>query len=151
LIVVKIVCKRSSNLYIYRITTGKPVFMRRQKFIFLAGIPIILLVAVIACENNNELDLYGVTPCDTTDITWDNTIAEILEQNCVECHGPDIHYNDVRHDSYESELIVVNDGRLRGVVNHQPGFIPMPFDRPQLPDCELKQINIWLDNGAPEN
>jgi hypothetical protein len=39
---------------------------------------------------------------------------------------------------------------LRGVVNHLDGFSKMPKDRAKLPDCELKQINLWLDNGAPE-
>ncbi len=125
--------------------------MRGRPATYFVIFSFLAIIVVSACENNNEFDLYGVMSCDTTDITWDNTIADIMQKNCVECHGPDISYNNVRHDSYESELIVVNNGKLRGVVNHQSGFIPMPFDRPQLPECELKQINIWLDNGAPEN
>ncbi|MFC2089747.1 hypothetical protein ACFLT1_03145 [Bacteroidota bacterium] len=103
-----------------------------------------------ACVNHNELELYAEPECDTINITWENTIADILERNCVVCHGAQTSYNDVRHDSYESELIVVKDGRLRGVVNYLPGYPKMPFQQPQLPECELKQINIWLDNGAPE-
>ena len=67
------------------------------------------------------------------------------------CHGPVTHYNNVRHDSYESELIVVNDDRLRGVVNHLPGYVKMPYNQPMLPECELNKINAWLNNGAPEN
>lgn len=139
------------NLYIYMFTTHKPSGMRGRPATYIVIITSLAIIFAFACENNNELDLYGETSCDTTDITWENTISEILENNCVECHGPDISYNNVRHDSYESELIVVNNGKLRGVVNHLPGFIPMPFDRPQLPECELNQLNTWLDNGAPEN
>ncbi len=114
---------------------------------------ILLGIAIVtnACVNNNEQELYPDTFCDTTDITWQNTVAEILQRNCVECHGPDRSYNNVRHDSYESEMIVVNDGRLRCVINHDSGCPQMPFQRGQLPECELKQINLWLDNGAPEN
>lgn len=111
---------------------------------------IVIFLASFSCTNYNELDLYGVVDCDTTDITWESTIADILAENCVRCHGPAISYNGVRHDSYEAELIVVNDGRLRGVVNHLPGYPQMPFDGPKLPECELLQINTWLDNGAPE-
>jgi hypothetical protein len=103
-----------------------------------------------SCVNNNEEELYGIKPCDTSNVTWASKIKDILQQNCVMCHGPVIAYRGVRHDTYESEMIVVNDGRLRGVVNHLPGYAKMPKDRGKLPECELKLINTWLDNGAPE-
>jgi len=115
--------------------------------IVLAGM---LSIIPQSCENNNELELYGIQDCDTVDITWDSKIEDILERNCVECHNKDLNYNGVRHDSYAEELILVNDGRLRGVINHKSGFAKMPKDRGMLPACELKQINTWLDNGAPE-
>lgn len=114
---------------------------------FLMVLPI---TSSLSCVNNNEEDLYGVKPCDTTNVTWESKIAAIMQKNCVMCHGPDLAYNGVRHDSYDAEMIVVNDGRLRGVVNHLPGYSKMPKDRGKLPECELKLINIWLDNGAPE-
>jgi hypothetical protein len=103
-----------------------------------------------SCVNNSEEELYGVKPCDLINITWQAKIADIMAKNCVMCHGPDIHYNGVRHDTYAYEMIVVNDGRLRGVVNHLEGFSKMPKNKAMLPDCELKLINTWLDNGAPE-
>ena len=111
----------------------------------------ILLTAFLqSCVNNNEEDLYGIEPCDITNVTWASKIAEIMQNNCVQCHGPEVAYKGVRHDTYEYEMIVVNDGRLRGVVNHLPGYSKMPKDRGKLPECELQLINIWLDNGAPE-
>jgi hypothetical protein len=114
---------------------------------------ILLLITVLSlsCVSNNEYDLYGIPDCDTTNVTWDSKISAIMEANCVVCHGEDVSYNGVRHDSYESEMIVVNDGRLRGVVNHLDGYVKMPKDRGKLPACELELINTWLDNGAPEN
>lgn len=111
----------------------------------------LLFYFLLSCENNNEQDLYGTQSCDTTDITWDSKVSAIMAKNCVRCHGEELSYNGVRHDSYESEMVVVNDGRLRGVVNHFDGFSKMPKDLGKLPECELKTINIWLDNGAPEN
>jgi hypothetical protein len=111
----------------------------------------LLFLSSLSCVNNNEADLYGVQECDTTNVTWDSKIEALLAKRCVECHGPVVAYNGVRHDSYEAEMIVVNDGRLRGVVNHLDGYSKMPKDRGKLPECELKLINIWLDNGAPEN
>jgi len=124
--------------------------MTNKLMILIVLLTVALVLVPLSCANNNEFDLYGVVECDTIDITWESSIAEILQNNCVVCHGPETSYNNVRHDSYEAELIVVNDGRLRGVVNHHNGYVQMPFDRPQLPECELQKINIWLDNGAPE-
>ena len=110
------------------------------------------LVSVFtSCDFNSEEELYGIVDCDTTVVTWENPIQGILAENCVPCHNEELHYNDVRHDTYEFELIVVNDGRLDGVVNHLPGYPQMPYQLPQLPDCELLLINTWLERGAPEN
>ena len=80
-----------------------------------------------SCVNNNELDLYGIPDCDTTNVTWDSKISAIMQANCVTCHGEEVSYNGVRHDSYESEMVVVNDGRLRGVVNHLDGYVKRPW------------------------
>jgi hypothetical protein len=121
-------------------------------------IPIVVKMAILftgicfadSCVNNNELDLYGTSECDLTNVTWNSKISAIMQANCVMCHNEEIHYNGVRHDNYASEMIVVNDGRLRGVVNHLNGYVQMPKDRPKLPKCELDLINIWIDNGAPE-
>ncbi|MBI5008324.1 MAG: hypothetical protein HZB98_01425 [Bacteroidia bacterium] len=122
------------------------------KQIINAFLIIMFITAVsVSCVSNNEYDLYGIPDCDTTNVTWDSKISAIMQANCVVCHGEDVSYNGVRHDSYESEMIVVNDGRLRGVVNHLDGYVKMPKDPGKLPACELELINTWLDNGAPEN
>lgn len=129
----------------------KIIYMRIKKKLI---IPLLIInlqaISFQSCVNNNEEDLYGIKPCDTTDITWESPVREILQQNCVMCHGPSFAAKGVRHDSYESEKVVINDGRLRGVINHLPGYTKMPKDRGKLPECELKILNTWLDNGAPE-
>ncbi|TFH22708.1 MAG: hypothetical protein E4H10_13295 [Bacteroidia bacterium] len=125
-----------------------------MKKVPIAGAAIILafLVSVFSsCAFNSEEDLYGIVECDISIVTWENPIKEILAKNCVPCHNVDLHYNGVRHDIYELELIVVNDGRLNGVVNHLPGYPQMPYQLPQLPECERLLINIWIEQGAPEN
>jgi len=125
--------------------------MIRKQILIWIGFAGLLIVNTISCENNNEFELYGIRDCDTTNITWESKVAEILQNNCVECHGPVSPYLGVRHDSYDAEMVVVNDGRLRGVINHLDGFAKMPKDRGKLPDCELEILNRWLDLGAPEN
>jgi hypothetical protein len=117
-----------------------------------AGLLLMFMASIFSsCAFHSEEELYGLTACDTTLITWEFPIREILEQNCVPCHNEELQYNGVRHDVYELELIVVNDGRLNGVVNHLPGYPQMPYQRPQLPECERLLINKWIERGAPEN
>lgn len=125
--------------------------MARRVIVSVLFFAVFLIFFSPSCENNNELDLYGPTKCDTDNITWKSKVSAILQKNCVSCHGPDLSYNGVRHDSYATELVVVKDGRLRGVINHSDGFSKMPKDRGKLPECELKILNLWLDKGAPEN
>jgi hypothetical protein len=116
--------------------------------LFIAGLIVFISPS---CENNNELDLYGNQACDTNNITWNSKIASILSDKCVKCHGPELSYNQVRHDNYTSELIVVNDGRLRRVINDSDPSTRMPKNEQTLDSCKLLIINIWIDNGAPEN
>lgn len=116
---------------------------------------VLLLIFTIAgfpsCSWNSEEDLYGIESCDTSNITWEDPVSEILETNCVPCHNPELHYNGVRHDTYVEELKVVIDDRLHSVINHLPGFPEMPYQLPQLPECERGILDSWIINGAPEN
>ncbi len=120
--------------------------------------PIILSLFIIllfcffssGCVSNNEEELYGIQICDTTNITWDSKISEIFVNNCVQCHNAELHYRDIRHDTYTEELKVIQSGRLRGAINHLSGYVPMPYEQGKLPACELQLINLWLDNGFPE-
>ena len=125
--------------------------MNRKCFLIVISIVGILSLVPQSCANNNELDLYGILECDTTHLTWDSKISAILQEKCVKCHGAEVSRGGVRHDSYEFELVVINDGRLRKVINDPDPSTRMPKNEPQLDSCKLKQINLWLDNGAPEN
>lgn len=125
--------------------------MTVKPFVYIILLVIFISAITKSCTSNNEYDLYGLPQCDTLNITWESKISAILQANCVVCHNEEVNYKGVRHDNYQSELVVVNDGRLRGVVNHLDGYVKMPKDRGKLPACELELINKWLDNGAPEN
>ena len=125
--------------------------MMLKKFI-LSLLVIISLLSVIptGCVNNSEEELYGIRVCDTTNITWESKVSQILKDNCVMCHNANFNNKNVRHDTYMEELKNVQSGRLRGAVNHLNGYTPMPYQRGKLPDCELQIINLWIDHGAPE-
>lgn len=108
-----------------------------------------IILGLSSCYYDNEEDLYPQsTPCDTINVTYSQTIAPIMSNSCDFCHGGSAPQANVITDNYDDLKIIADDNRLWGSVNHESGYSPMPKDRPQLSDCDLKKIRIWLDNGA---
>jgi len=110
---------------------------------------VLLSVFLYSCESYKVEEVYNIG--DYPEVTWENPVRAILEENCVPCHNEDVRYGGVRHDVYEIELFLVNDGRLEGVINHLPGYRRMPYQSEQLPPNLLEILNNWIENGAPEN
>jgi len=47
---------------------------------------------------------------------------------------------------------VVNNGKLWNSINHLSGpSKAMPNSSTKLSACNLRQIKIWIDAGAPQN
>jgi hypothetical protein len=105
----------------------------------------------ISCTSDNEEDLFP--ECDTLNVTYSNTIYQILEANrCYNCHNSNgTSYNGVIVDNYTGLKAVVDDDRFYNVIHHTPGFTPMPFDGGKIDDCNLAKIRQWIRDGAPDN
>lgn len=116
---------------------------------------LIILLGVVfiqSCASDSEEDLYPSTgECDTSNVTYSGTVAPIINDNCISCHGSDFPQGGVILDNYDDLKTYVDNGRFWGAINHDDGFSPMPQNLPQLPQCELDQIRAWIDNGAPNN
>jgi len=112
------------------------------------------IVFLSSCANHDEEELYPnqLANCDTTNVTFNNRIIFILANNCFACHshpvadlwGDGIHletYNDVKSRST----------KISNVINHTGGVSPMPKNAGKLNACALKQFEVWIRNGTPEN
>ena len=110
-----------------------------------------LLVFMFSCTYNNEEELYPAETCDTTIVTYHETIVPIISQRCYECHSVDAPVSGIPLEGYANIKAMVNAGRLIGAVRHLTGFSPMPKDRPSLPECELLKIEKWVAQGALDN
>jgi hypothetical protein len=126
----------------------------RQKYywvilalLLIAGI----FILQIQCKYYNEDDLYlSPTDCDTTMVTYTMSIKAIFEANCYICHSTAIASGGIILDTYDGAIIPAKAGILWKAVSHEPGFsFWMPKDRPQLPECELAKIRIWISLGEP--
>jgi hypothetical protein len=102
---------------------------------------------ILQGAKNNEC----VSPCDTSNVTFAQTIKPILDNNCVGCHGGTAPQGGISLHNYSAVRVEALNGRLLGSVNHQTGYYPMPKDAAKLSDCNINQIKIWIDEGIQNN
>ena len=117
-------------------------------FMFLA------IAAIAGCYYDSEERLYPklYNPCDDIDVTYSRTVTAIL-QPCQLCHSnsqASSSGNGIKLQNYMDVMTVVKNGRLMGAVNHSDGFVPMP-DGGKLPNCEIAQLQKWIDSGSLNN
>jgi hypothetical protein len=108
-----------------------------------------VLPTISSCVNENEEELYGSRSCDTSNITYTESIAPVFATYCNSCHGGNAPNGNVKTDTYST--LVANITRIRGAINHETGFIAMPQGASKLPVCDLTRIDIWIRLGMPEN
>lgn len=90
---------------------------------------------------------YCSSVCDTTKFTYSADISKIMSSNCMSCHNS----GTVLLNSHSNVQTLALNGRLMGALKHLSGYQPMPNSTSFLSDCELKKIQKWIDNGAPNN
>jgi len=124
-----------------------------KKILVLVATGLIFLFLIPSCYYDNVEDLYPFEAyaCDTTNITYSQTIAPIMADNCNVCHSGANPQKNVITDNYPDLSIIAKNGQLWKSVNHDPGFVPMPYQENKLSDCNLSKINIWINSGSPNN
>ena len=115
------------------------------------GITLMLLALLSSCYYDVEEVLYPSLECQTSGVTYQETVLPILRDNCYACHSASSNFGGITLEGYDRLIVQVNNGQLLGAIRHSPGFSPMPNNAPQLPFCEIEKIASWIANGAPNN
>lgn len=89
--------------------------------------------------------------CDTTLVTYQNSIKQILTNGCVNCHNASNAGGGIRLDNYTFVKASGQSGSLYGSVSWQTGYVKMPLGGTKINSCSIKKIKNWLDKGMPEN
>jgi hypothetical protein len=112
-----------------------------------------LLLFFTGCYNDNEYDLYpfSATPCDSTNVTYSQTISPIMSANCNVCHSTNLAAGNVITDTYIGLSAMAANGKLWGGISWASGFNPMPNGGTQLSPCDLGKIKKWINQGYPDN
>jgi len=89
--------------------------------------------------------------CDTNNVTYSNSVWPTLETNCTGCHSGSSPGGGIPITNYNEVVVIVDNGKLMGSVKHETAYSPMPKNGGKLADCKIKEIEIWIADGTPDN
>lgn len=114
---------------------------------FIAGL------IISGCYYDKEEELYrlNLTTCDTTNVTYSQSVAPLMTAHCNSCHGTSGASGGWITDNYTGLKQIADNGKLVGVINHSSGFSPMPKGSGKISDCSISIISKWVQDGSPNN
>lgn len=114
---------------------------------------LIAMLLIMGCYKDKRELLYPGNNCDTSSVTFVGTIQPILTQNCAGtgCHQGAASAAGIDLSNYSGTKIIADNGKLIGVINHSPGFSPMPKNMSKLRECDINKISTWVNKGALNN
>jgi len=124
--------------------------MRVKHLLILFLFSLVLGILLPSCYFDKEETLYPFLKCDTTHITYTQTIVPILSANCYVCHSTGSSESSIILDTWTSIQVVVTNGKLIPSIDHTGPF-PMPKGGSMLDACTIEKITRWVANGAPNN
>lgn len=89
--------------------------------------------------------------CDTVNVGFAQTVWPIVQGRCFGCHSGPSPQGGISLDNYSNIAAVANSGALMGSIKHESAYVPMPQNGSKLSDCNIAQIQIWINDGTPNN
>ncbi len=90
--------------------------------------------------------------CDTaTNVSYNQTIVPIFQQQCYSCHTNASSGGGIIMGTYAADKTIAVNGKLYGSVTHASGFSAMPKGAAKLSSCQIARIKKWIDAGEPNN
>jgi len=111
---------------------------------------LMMLLMMNSCYYDKEDKLYPFLACDTTNVTYSQTIAPIMTANCNICHFTGSQTINIPLDTWAGVNAVVQNGKLLPAIE-QTGPFPMPKSGSKLDPCTIGKIQKWINQGAPNN
>lgn len=89
--------------------------------------------------------------CDSSKFTYIADIKLLVDKYCTGCHSGASAQKGIILDTYAGLYNATTAGKLLDAINHRAGAVAMPYNAPKLSSCEIRQIEKWAANGAPNN
>jgi hypothetical protein len=97
-----------------------------------------------SCENS---------ACDTLNVTYSGTIAPIMQARCNSCHSGSNPSGSLDLTTWSAVNQSAMSGNLVASVRRIAGdnIADMPPSGPALSNCRIRQLELWVAQGAPNN
>lgn len=125
-----------------------------------------MLLLGASCTKENLQDLLGASPgssqCDTSFVvSYQNDIVPILRftknpatsEPCYNCHTQATSARGGGRilDTHAGLKTYADNGKLLCAIKHQGCATAMPFLGEKIPDCDIRRVEAWINQGAPDN
>ena len=90
--------------------------------------------------------------CDTINVTYSGKIKPLMDTWCLGCHSgsnPGGGYNFSTYEGVKNSISP--DNRLLGSINHLSGYKAMPQGVSMLDNCDIRAIELWINDNSPNN
>ena len=91
------------------------------------------------------------TPCDPSLASFTEQIYPMMKTYCIGCHNDNSAGGDVNLNNYELIKASAQDGSLLGSIKHEASYSAMPPGSGSMNDCQIAQIQKWIDEGTLNN
>jgi hypothetical protein len=88
--------------------------------------------------------------CDTLNITYSTHVGEIVQTNCQGCHSGATPLGNLALETYDQVKVAVNNRGLLNRIRREAGEIGVMPQAGPMVDCNIRTIEIWVDNGMPQ-
>ena len=109
--------------------------------------------SLFGCHYDVREELYGPpSECETpAEVSYSGDVAPLLDTYCNNpgCHGDGGFPNLTLHASVSQSA--VEGSLLERIRKPSSDPLSMPKNGDQLPECDLRLFERWVENGAPEN
>lgn len=115
---------------------------------------IITALFVVTCKHEIPLTDKGgdnSDTCGTLVFSYSGAVAPLLKKSCTRCHNDTTTRGGINLSAYDGVKTVALNGRLLGSIKKQTGYKPMPPGSTKLGDCQIRQIEKWIEAGAANN
>jgi len=116
---------------------------------------VITALLVVTCKHEIPLTDNNNPPdndtCGAIVFTYSGAVAPLLNTNCTRCHNATTTRGGINLSTYDGVKTVALNGRLLGSIKKETGYKPMPPGNNKLQDCQIRQIEKWVQAGAANN
>lgn len=109
------------------------------------------VIVISSCETSTLSELAeeaGAPPPANAIVTYDNTVRNILDNACVECHNSVEATAGIQLQNFTLASEVAASGRMLARMTDTSN--PMPPSG-NLPDAIIEDIVNWIEDGLLEN